>query len=116
MHAARGSHSARQRYQTPSRRHSNKPTSANHNPSPPISPGNCRSAGDAVHAHAILFCIAQCAFAFIASCFVTITPRDDEVAKLAKEREESKPALVPGVGTQMLILWYTASKEANEHL
>lgn len=45
IHAARRSPSARQRYQTPCRRHGNKPTSANHNPSPPISPGNCRSAG-----------------------------------------------------------------------
>lgn len=45
IHAARRSHSARQRYQTPYRRHGNRPTSANENPSPPISPGNCRSAG-----------------------------------------------------------------------
>lgn len=45
IHAARRSHSARQRYQTPRRRHGNRPTSANQNPSPPISPGNCRSAG-----------------------------------------------------------------------
>lgn len=45
IHAARRSHTARQRYQTPCRRYGNRPTSANQNPSPPISPGNCRSAG-----------------------------------------------------------------------
>lgn len=44
IHAARSrSHSAR--YQTHCRRHGNRATSANQNPSPPISPGNCRSAG-----------------------------------------------------------------------
>lgn len=68
IHAARRSHSARQRYQTPRCRHSNRPTSANQNPSPPISPGNCRSAGAPVNAHAILFCIVKCAFTFTASC------------------------------------------------
>lgn len=46
IHAARSrSHSAR--YQTHCGRHGNRATSANQNPSPPISPGNCRSAGAA---------------------------------------------------------------------
>lgn len=40
----RADHAAQQRYQTPCRRQGNKHTSANHNPSPSISPGNCRSA------------------------------------------------------------------------
>lgn len=46
IHAARGSHSAHgNATKTPSRRHGNRSTSANQNSSPPISPGNCRSAG-----------------------------------------------------------------------